>query len=191
MTTMKPEYQSSFYPEASYARAMPVYEEDEGLEYEAYAGCEMAMPVSYEGLAMHEDLLSYECATIDTAKDYVYEEKMELAECNAELDDCIEEAVVEKKKSKGLFSSLFGSKSKKSKAMAAPEMMMKKSKASPMLADSIMPMREEMAMSKGSMRMKKAAPMKMMCAAPSAPPQNFEMQQQMAYQSRAIDDITS
>jgi len=155
---MKPEYQSYSYPEASYARAMPDYEEDRGLEYEAYAGCEMAMPMRDEGLAMHKDLLSYECATIDTVKDYACEAKMELAECNDELDDCIEEAVVEKKKSKGLFSSLFGSKSKKSKAMASPKMMMK-SKASPMLADSIMPMREEMAMSKGSMRMKKAAPM--------------------------------
>ena len=158
MTTMKPECQSYSYPEASYARATPDYEEDRGLEYEAYAGCEMAMPMRDEGLAMHKDLLSYECATIDTVKDYACEAKMELAECNAELDDCIEETVVEKKKSKGLFSSLFGSKSKKSKAMASPKMMMK-SKASPMLADSIMPMREEMAMSKGSMRMKKAAPM--------------------------------
>ena len=153
------EYEAYSYPEVSYASAMPDYEENRGLEYEAYAGYEMAMPMRDEGLAMHEDLLSYECATIDTAKDYVYEEKMELAECNAELDDCIEEEVVEKKKSKGLFSSLFGSKSKKSKAKAAPEMMMKKSKASPMMEDSIMPMREEMAMSKGSMRMKKAAPM--------------------------------
>jgi len=50
---------------------MPDYEEDEGLGYKAFAGCEMAMPMIDEGLAIYEDIVSYECATIDSAKDYV------------------------------------------------------------------------------------------------------------------------
>jgi len=168
MTTMKPSY-SSFS-----SRAMPAYEEsatyayadlgasygcaEEGASY-AYAeesasyGCAMAMP-AYDGSALFDDLASLDCAKYE-AKDLGSEMKMDMAECNDELDECAGEST----KSKSLFSSLFGG-SKKSKAKAAPEkMMMKKSRAAHMMSEApMMSMKNDMAMSRGPMKKMRAAP---------------------------------
>jgi len=69
----------------------------------------------------------------------------------------------------GFLSNLFGSSSS-SKADAAPRLEMAKASAAPMMAESM----DAMAMDEG-------------CAAP----ENFEMKQQMAFQSQAIGDLTS
>jgi len=74
-----------------------------------------------------------------------------------------------KKASVGGFLSSFLGSSSSSKADAAPELMMAKASAAPMMAESM-----------GAMAMEEG------CAAP----ENFEMKQQMAFQSTAIGDLT-
>jgi len=114
------------------SRAMPVYEES--ASYGGYA----RESASYGGYAEESGRFGCEMACMDT-------------------NECVEELNLEPTKSKGIFSSMFGG-SKKSKAKAAPEMM-KKSRAAPMMsAAPMISMKNDMAMSKGSMKMMSAAP---------------------------------
>lgn len=146
---MKPSYQSYSRDYSTSSYSMPAAHEE--MSY----GCEMAMP---------EKLDSLDCALDYISKDLGCEMKMSQDECNSELklDRCVKENA-KKAPSRGFFS-LFGGKSKKSKTDAAPKMMNKKKMTAPEMAAPMVSLREDMAMSRGSMKMMSAAP------------ENFEME---------------